>query len=194
MPSPKRRHCVSMSSAWSGTTAAQRRPRCTGPRHGQCVHVVEVCTTHRSRRKGHVVSSPSDRHAVTISCAWNVTTTAAQRTPHVALVTDTVSVYTSERASTTTVGRRKGTVCVISKRRHAVERSCAWSVTIAAQRRPRCTGPRHGQCVHVVEVCTIEAAERGPLCHLQAPSCCGPFSCAWSGTIAAQRRPIHRRS
>ena len=59
--------------------------------------------------------------------------------------------------------------------------------------RPRCTGPRHGQCVHVVEVCTIEAAEEDR-CAISKRRHAVTISCAWSGTIAAQRRPIHRRS
>ena len=173
---------MTTSCAWSVTTAAQRRPRGTGPRHGQCVHVVEVCTIVAAEQDRCAISKR--RHCVRISCAWSVTT-AAQRRPR---GTGPRHGQCEHFVDVCTIPAAEEDRCAISKRRHCVRIPSAWRVTTAAQRRPRGTRPRHGQCVHVVTVCTIGAAEQDHCVISKRRHCVTPSS-AWSVTTAAQRRP-----
>ena len=186
----KCRHAVAKSCAWSGTTAAQRRPRCTGPRHGQCVHVIQERTA--------IVAAEEDKcaiwkrsHAVVISCA-GIGTTAAQRRPRCTGPRHGQCVHAIQGSRAFVAAEEDQ--CAICKCRHAVASSSAWSGTTAAQRRPRCTGPRHGQCVHVIRKLTAIVAAEEDKCAICKHRHAVVHSSAGSGTSAAQRRPIHRRS
>ena len=119
-------HAVVISCAGSGTTAAQRRPRCTGPRHGQCVHVVQA-------RRPKRTSVPSASAVMLWRYRALGVAPPLLSDAHAALVPDTVSVYTSFKR---TIVAAEEDQCAICKRRHAVAISCAGSGTIAAQRRP----------------------------------------------------------
>ena len=172
------------SSAWNGTLAAQRRPRCTGPRHGQCMHVVQARTAVVAAEEDHRAICKR-RHAVVTSCAGSGTI-AAQRRPRCTGPRHGQCVHVVE---VRTFLAAEEDQCAICQRRHAVTISSAWSGTLATQRRPRCTGPRHGQFVHVAEVRTVTGTAEEDQCaicqrrHAVAPSSAG------SGTSAAQRRP-----
>ena len=179
----KRRHAVTMSSAWSVTIAAQRRPRCTGPRHSECVHVVEVRRTTDAAEK-HRCTICKCGHAVILTSGWSVTI-AAQRRPRCTGPRHGQCVHVVQEVGILAAEEDYGAIC---KRRHTVTKSCAWSVTLAGQQGPQFIGTRQGQSVHVVQVVATVSAEKDR-CTICKRRHAVKISSAWSVSIAAQRRP-----
>ena len=98
------------------------------------------------------------RHTVKISFAWSIPL-AVQQHPRCRGSRHGQCEHVVQVAGTG-AGAAEKDRCAIRKHGHAVRTSCAWSVPCAVKQRPQCIGPRHGQCVHVVQVAEGEAAEK----------------------------------